>query len=1208
MQRHSRFSRQLVSLLPVAALALLLAGRPACAQIDTGAILGTVKDQSGGVIPGARVTLTNEGTNFSIGTNTGSDGSYIFTPVKIGTYTVSAEFKGFQKAVHPHVTVNVQQQVVVDFSLVPGAVTQTVEVTAEVPLLQSANASVGEVVASRAINDLPLNGRNYTFLAQLTAGVNVGQPESRGMNATGTFSANGIRPGQNNYILDGIDNNNDTVDFLNGASYAIRPPVDAIQEFKIQTNNFSAEFGRAGGAVLNATLKSGTNELHGTLWEFLRNDKLDAADFFQNATNTSKGEFRQNQFGFTVGGPVYFPSVYNGKNKTFWFFDYEGTRIRQVNPQVATVPTLAERNSGYTNFSDLIAGQSGTRTDLLARTFPLGTIFDPATTRSVTTGVRDSVTGLVPTASGFVRDPFSGNIIPASRLDPNAIKLLNLYPLPTGPALFSNFASNRVIKDNINSLDVRIDQNFSEHDQMFGRFSYSDEPRFKPGPFEGIADGGAFNQGTEVNKAYNTGLSYTHSFSPTLVNEARIGYSRLRSDRIQPFGNTLGIPGQFGIQGIPQATGNGGLPAIGISGLNTLGSNAFLVSDRISNTAQLTENLTKTYHSHAFKGGFEFQSLRFPWLAPAWSRGQFQFDGPYTEIPNNGGGNTGRAQLLLTPIPATVPNGVGLVGGANTVFASNFAGPDDNRKYYGWYFQDDWKVTPKLILNLGLRWDWFGQTNEKFGAQANFIPGTPFSGAQYLIPVLRKSDPISPSFVSTLTKDGIQLQYVNKPGLGNSQGTNFAPRLGFAYQVTPKFVLRGGYGIFYGGFENRGGFPDLGENYPFLFDFEFFRPDDAHPIIYPNGSIATFENGFAAIPLNPALINATGLALRGIQFNYITPYVQGYNFSVQYQLTPNQSLDMGYVASLGRHIETFTTTNGITKIVPPGTNPQPFVPFPDLGRNPPYATPQASSYYHSLQAKFERRFSQGINLLAAYTWAKVRTDERDPLNNAVGGFRAPSLPGFGIQGDYGLADFDIRNVLHFSGGYELPFGRGRKFLTHSSGAINHLADGWRFNWILTLQDGQPQTIPCTIATVSGLGCFALLVPGQSPIGGRHDVNQWMNPAAFANPPRATAIGQSDFAPLGGAPTQVVGPGFHRFDLSLFKEFRISEKTHLEFRAEFFNLTNHPNFLNPGFSGNGVSPAPGATDFTNTKNFGKITGTRDNPNDPRQIQFALKLYW
>src|SRR5713226_4223458 len=399
-------------------IALILSSASLEAQVDTGAILGTVKDATGGTIAGAKVTITHEGTGLQQTVLTRVDGTYIFTPVRIGSYTVEVEFAGFRKARHTGVQVDIQQRAVIDFSLVPGELTQTVEVTADLPVLQTTNASVGEVVGARSINDLPLSGRNYNFLARLTAGVTHSQPEGRGLNATGWFAANGTRPAQNNFLLDGIDNNSNNVDFLSGAAYVVKPPVDAISEFKLQTSSFSAEFGRAGGAVLNASFKSGSNEVHGSVWEFLRNDKLDAADFFQNANSQRKGAYRQNQFGVAGGGPLV-------KNKTFWFADFEGTRIRQAAPTTATVPTARERASGYTDFSDLLALQSGQRTDRMGRVFPSGTIFDPTTT--------------APAGTGFVRDPFPGNMIPASRLNPNAVKLMDLYPAPTSGNLNGNF-------------------------------------------------------------------------------------------------------------------------------------------------------------------------------------------------------------------------------------------------------------------------------------------------------------------------------------------------------------------------------------------------------------------------------------------------------------------------------------------------------------------------------------------------------------------------------------------------------------------------------------------------------------------------------------------------------------------------------------------------------------------------------------------------
>jgi Carboxypeptidase regulatory-like domain/TonB-dependent Receptor Plug Domain/TonB dependent receptor len=1178
---------------------LLIWAGTASAQVDTGAIAGTVRDRSNAVIPGVKVTLLNQGTGFALSVVSDANGAYIFAPVRIGTYNLTAEYQGFEKATHADVTVSVQEQVQVDFTLQPGQVTETVTVTSTPPLLQTQNASVGQVVGAQEVNDLPLNGRNYTFLAQLSAGVSQEAPTGRGLEGSGTFVANGLSSSNNNYILDGIDNNNDSVDFLNGASFAIKPPVDAIQEFKVQTSNFSAEFGRAGGAVLNATIKSGTNQLHGDAWEFVRNDAFDAANFFENSpTHVNKGEFRQNQFGLTLGGPVYIPHVYNGRDKTFFFVDYEGTRIRQASPQVATVPTTAETGSGYTDLSDLITDQSGTRTDDLNRTFPLGTVFDPATTRAVTAGQMDPVTGMMAVATGYVRDPFPNNQLPANRLDPNAIKLLNLYPAPTGPGLFNNYTADRVIQNNTNQFDVRVDHNFNDKDQIFGRFSYADNPDFVPGPFTSYADSSSFTQDTFHNNSVSAAVSESHSFASSLINEVRIGYSRLATSQFQPFANTLGIPSQFGIQGIPQIPHNGGLPFINIEGLNNLGPAGFVPGERFSETTQITDNLTKIYGAHNFKGGFEFQHLRFPWFAPAYPRGYFGFDGVYTEVPSTGGGNTGLAQLLLSPTTTTVPNGINDVGGSDDTQASNFTGPDDLRNYYGLYFQDSWKVRPRLTIELGLRWEFFGQVREKFGAQANFIPGLPGNGAEYLIPTQRESTQLSPSFDTTLATDGIKLAYSSVPGLTDTPLDNFAPRVSIAYQITSQLVARAGYGIYYAGFSNIGGSPDIGSNYPFLFNFNFPNPDPGHPITYPNGTLGTLENGLSAIPLVPANVTAEGLALEGIQQGYKTPYTQEYNVSLQYQLTPNQTLQLGFLGNNSAHQETGPGLDENSEILPPGQNPQNFVAFPDFARGASYITTEGNGYYYGLQATFDRRFNQGLDFLANYTYSECRTDEANLLGIGNSpGYRAPYLPGFGIQQDYTRCGDESPNLVHISGIYQLPVGKGRRFASAASGVVDQFIGGWSLNAIVTLQDGFPFTIGCPIGTTADFGCNALLVPGQNMYAGPHNVNQWLNPAAFANPPVATTIGQTGYAPLGGAPGQFLSPGFHRLDMSLFKQFRTSERTHLEFRAEFFNLTNTPQFANPAF-----------TDFTNTATFGQITSLRDGANDPRQIQFALKFYF
>ena len=1298
MERKAVSSWVLRALLAAAAVVVLTGATPLYAQVDTGSILGTVTDSSGAAVNGASVTLTNQGTNAALTTTTGADGTYKFTPVRIGTYRIKVSLQGFSTVEKRDITVNVDQSVVVDFTLKPGSVAETVEVASTVPVLETQDASVGQVMDRRNVDNLPLNGRNFTFLAQLSAGVNTPQADTRGNAATGAFAANGLRPAQNNYLLDGIDNNSDTVDFLNGTNFVVLPPVDAVEEFKVQTSDFSAEFGRSGAAVLNATIKSGTNEFHGDAWEFFRNDKLDAADYFENAGRIPKGELRQNQFGFTAGGPVVIPKLFNGKDKLFFFGDYEGLRRVQGTVLNGQVPTALMRSSGYTDLTDLItAGPGGTQVDALCtsncgtpnatfRTFPTGTVFDPATTRALNapcgtgagTGV-DAISGYsysysatpcgtgvatgTPVAIGFARDPF-GTCSPhtaiftlagcglnnltaaaaAGRIDANAIKLLNLFPNPTSTGLVNNFTNSPHLFEHRNSFDTRLDANFNEKNQMFFRFSLNDDPQFIPGIFGGVADGGGFQQGTQTANAQQSALVYTHSFSPSLINVLRGGLNYLHTTRVSPDANDLtDLPGQYGVAGIPQQHENGGLPAFGINGLQTLGSNAFLPSDEVTSTFQVTDDVTKILGKHTFKMGFEWQHVKFSTLQPPWSRGQFNFDGIYTDIPSNAHGNTGIAQFLLKPEASTVANGIPYVGGPNGVFVSNISLTDNGKDYYGGYVNDDWKLSPKLTVNLGLRYDFFGLVGEHHENQANFVPGGPPTGApMYIIPPGKNSafltqpvdctNPANANFLNCLlAKDGITLAITDKygQGLGNSQKTNFAPRIGIAYQVSPKLVVRTGFGIFYNGFENRGFSPNIGENYPFQFNFSFFNPDSGHPInnfagcatATPAGG-PTLETGFTCTPLNPLLVNASGLGLRGIQFNYLTPYTMGANLTVQYQLTSTMAVQAGYVTSLARHLEVFPGNNNVTSIQPTSVDVTTLVPFPDFGRGSSQAETEGSSHYHGLQTKVEKQFHGGLNFLATYTWSKAMSDAGDLLNGGSDnvGYRAPSVPGFGIHRDYGLANFDIRNVFHFSGTYELPFGKGKHFLSDASSGMEKLVGGWAMVWSSTLQGGQPIRLGCPTGTAQGLGCDALFTGQPLDLGIHTDANgiaSWFgNPLAFTQP---CALGTSNparcvpltgFGALGGL-TQVPGPGFHRLDFSLFKELAFSERYRLQFRAEIFNIFNHPNFNAPGFGGNGVVAISGSTDFTNTDpktKFGELGSTRDAPYDPRQIQFALKFYY
>lgn len=1278
---------------------LLFQSQRAFAQVDEGAIAGTVQDTTGAVVPNARVTLLNTDQGITLETKSDNSGFYSFNPVRIGHYSLTVTAQGFAKTTQTNLTVNVAQRLEVNVQLKLGAATETVQVSTAPPLMQTEEASVGQVIGQQEVNSLPLNGRNFTFLAQLGAGMQTPQADTRGNAASGAFSANGLRPAQNNYLLDGIDNNSNAVDFLNGTNFVILPPVDAIQEFKVQTADFSAELGRAAGAVLNATIKSGTNSIHGAAWEFFRNDKLDAADWFEdNSSTPTKGELRLNQFGAMIGGPII-------KNKFFYFGDYEGKRRVQGTSFTSSVPTALERSSGFTNLTDILTQQAGAaRTDALGRSFQRAVILDPGTTRFVANGAVDPVSGLTNTsgADAYVRDAFSSvcgpgtkivntsncpdlNMLPTSRVDANAVKLLNLYPAPN--AGIGTYQDSPALYEHSNTFDTREDFNPNDKNQVFARFSYADDPQFIPGPFSGVADGGAFQQGVQTAKSAQMVAAYTYVFNPNTINQVRAGFAHLHTTRYGPVGSQMGIPAQYGISDIPQVAENGGLPNFYITNLTNLGSNNFLPSDEVSQTLQVTDDFTRIWGKHSFKMGIEYQHVKFSTLQPAWSRGAFQYESNFTDIPNQGNTNGGMAQMLVPPIaaPTTIagnpnPNGFSYSGGSDEVYASNINKTYDEKMYVAPYFQDDWKVNAKLTINMGVRWDYFGPINEQNGGQANFVPtALPARGIgapTFIIPASGKDNRTLSTnstcsgvgcagFVDLLAQDGIALDETDRYGQGllQIQKANFAPRIGAAYEVTPKLVARGGFGLFYNSFENQGYGPNIGENYPFVYNLSYGphanpagRSIDSQvaPTSYNTpfagcatagpGGTASLESGFSCIPFTPAAVNALGLGLQGLQFDYGTPKTYSANATLQYSVTHTLSATASYVYTHGADLQGGVGYQNVNQILPAGISTGKgctygtfaagtslaCYPFADFGGGSYQATYGVSSY-HGLQTKLEQQYSNGMTWLLTYTWSKALSDAGDLLNGgSTGGLRAYNVPGLGPKFDYARADFDLRQVVHFSGGYELPFGKGKKYM-NQGGAANAILGGWATNWIVTLQGGQPLNFTCHTSTTSGAGqCNDILLPGQSPKlgvkietqGGYHGPFWIGNPAAFSQgcqlggtPGALTPIAGSvqncvalnGAAALGSKPGQVSGPGFHRFDFSLFKNFQLTERFSLQFRSEFFNILNHPNFNAPNFGGNGVASIGGSGDYTSAT-FGAIGSTRDAPFDPRQIQFAMKIYY
>ena len=1206
------------------------------AQIDTGGITGTVLDPSGAAVPNTMITLTNVGTNVKTVTKSTATGNYSFSGLLPGTYTIEASASGFKHYLVHGVAVHLQQTVEEDIHLTTGSVEQSVTVTAAPPLLQTQSGQVGQTVNNQAVENLPLVTRDWGSLAQLSAGVNTappGQPTpDSGSTESAYFSVNGVNVWQNDFRLDGINDNIEVYGGnYTGTNAAIVPPPDAVQEFKIQTGDFNAAFGHSTGGVINAVIKSGTNSVHGDLWEYVRNDAFNANYFFNRALKGGTWisnpipEYRQNLFGVTAGGPIV-------KNKLFWFFDYQGGRYVLPFPNTSTVPTTGMTSSGFTNLQDLISGNSGTGTDALGRKFPHGTILDPATTRAIAPGATDPISGLPNNSTNtvYVRDPFyncttsacptanysaggplSGvtdfttqaqeamlNIIPTARLDPNAVKLLDLYPTPTSSGLVNNFLYLPKEDHNTNTYDIRIDEDLNANNKLWGVYDRSLFTTDVPETLPGLAVAG--NGRVDSLPSHSWAVGYTRIFTPTLTNDMTVGM--VHSDKLQRsiYGNTFGIPAQFGIQGVQQVANNGGLPPISINGFRGLGVGNYTPTLQYVWSVEGDDNVTKVYRNHTFEMGIEVDDMEGDISQPPQGRGDFNFNGQYTDIPNKNSNLNGIGDILVSPV-ASLVGGVNDVGGMSSFSGSDIAATDDHRWYLGAYFQDDWKATTNLTLNLGLRWDYFTPYAETRGRQANFITnGGNGPGGVYQISTKGCQVARSASFDALLVKDGISLACVPNLTLGHAQRTNFAPRLGFAYTINPRLVVRGGYGITYGALGNLGYGGTLGTNYPFVYVDQFNSPDSQHPLLLSDGTPATMEHAFQTVNLQDPTLNAgKGLNLYGRQYNYQTPYVETQNLMVQDQFTNHDSVQVGYVGTESRHLDNLGYNNSDSEILPPGVNPNvaPYLPFADFGPNATYETTNATGSYNSLQITYEHQMSAGLYLLGNYTWSKCMTDQRTQAGQYGGNYRAEWLPGFGIAKDYTLCDTDAPNLVHMAASYDLPYGRGRMFGGHSTEAMDLLLGGWVLNGIYSFQSGQPFPVPCPTATTSDFGCFADLT-GQPLYSGPHNYTQWLSASAFLQPPTATMIGQTDYSPLGNAPMQARGPHWANLDASVLKNFSITEAMRIQFRAEAFNVTNTPPFAQPG-----------QLNFT-TSSFSNISGTKNSNgnNGARTLQLALKLFY
>ncbi len=1090
VQKHKVQSVMLWVKLFSCVVAILLMCSQCRAQMASAELSGNVLDTSGATIPNATITATNVGTGIVHSTVSEKAGDYVLIDLPPGDYTLAVEAAGFRKLEQSGISLQINQQARLDLTMQVGQAAETVSVTGHPPLLESESSSVGTVINQQLVNELPLNGRNFVQLATLSPGVN-----GVGQSATGTIMgggrpddrragselfSNGNREGDNNFLYDGVDNNERLT-----LSVTLRPAVDAVREFKIQTNLYSADVGRNSGAVVDVISKSGTNELHGSAFEFLRNSDVDARTYF-NKIGTSFPSFRLNQFGGSLGGPVVIPKVYHGKDKTFFFVDYEGFRNSVQVFELGNIPTLRMRTG---DFGELL---------------PSTLIYDPATT---------AVNPAVPT--NFIRTAFPNNVIPASRFDPIALKMINAYPTPTSTARLNNYSMARIQTQDYDQGDVRIDEQITAKDSVFARWSIQNTTTVSPSTYPqstipgisspvSLSDEASF-AGVSFQPTQHVATSYVRVFSPTLVNDFRVGFNRYRLDYVPiNFVNGGGLGNELGVANSNVTPREQNLPIFSPASYLGVGQSRSLPLYRRENTFQELDNLVWTLGLHTLKIGADFRRRQLTIYQTNEGNGRFNFSTGFTDNPTTGAGGDSAASFIL---------------GDPTLDAHdyNYQFPGIRLNEAGIYFADDWRATKKLTINFGMRWDYFSPPDEVFNRWSNFS----ITSGQYVIA-------------------GVN-------GVGVNAGVlkywpNFGPRLGLAYQMLPHTVFRGGFGLFYNASGSESGNMRLARNLPFGYTYQV---SPGNVVVGP-----TVSQGFPALP--PIVIPpAPNGVTYGVIPSFRPSYAEQFNSVVEQEIVPwEMVLKFAGVGNLGRHLQDTWNAN---QPIPGSTATQSRRPLygtdPLLSDVDWYLSDGFASYF-AFQFTADKRFSHGVSALLGYTFSHAIDDV--PLE--FGGGDAgpnPQDPRFPHEVSNSIIDQRQRLTLSFL--WALPFGKGMPWL-NTGGVTNAVLGGWQLNGILFTQSGLWfAPVLNSPTTNTGTSSRPNLIPGAHVVYPKTILN-WFLPSAFSTPAAYTYGNASR--------NSLLGPGRTNFDTSLFKSFPIHEQINLQFRVEAFNVFNHPQFGYP----------------------------------------------
>ena len=1106
---------------------------PVCGQ-TLGEITGRVSDSSSAGIPGAKITLTNTSTNAVRTTSSTDSGDYTLPSVPPGFYNLKAEHAGFKSATSNNVEVQVQQTVRLDIALQVGQVSESVEVSAQADLLQAENASVGTVIENKGVTELPLNGRSYLGLVSLSANVNTlspssGQAGSRqgGDRAAQSISAAGNRIMFDYFTLDGVTNTDP-----NFLTYIVLPSIDAIQEFKVQTGVYPAEFGHE-STQINVLTKSGGNSYHGALFEFLRNDKFDAVPYAFTSNHPTKSPFKWNDYGFEIDGPVSIPKLFNGRNRLFFMANDEWKVQRQNSQGIYSVPTAAM-------FGGDMSGLGSTL------------IYDPNTG-----------------TNGATKTPFAGNVIPTSRLDPISQKFLKYYKSSILPGLSNNYTQLNSSPNNRDGFTLRMDWVESSKSQWTGRYSWGDENQ---------SSTGISITGSKILINYEQYMgSNTRTITPTLVNEARFGYSTFFNSTGTYSALNVDTVASLGIPGLKSGDPvTWGVPAISLNGdgFSGIGDNTDGPYANNNNTFQLVDNLSWIRGKHTLRFGMEFNRQHYNQVGNQFSRGNFVFQPNATQSSAKTGGDAFAEFLLGDMFQSTVAVAI-----ANATY---------QRNAYAAFVDDTWKITPKLTLSLGLRYEltppWTDTKGDLFtviipqlyfGSNPPSSVPTPFFARQG-----QCTDPYAGLNIHWTSTKAVCSNGAYPDQLMKTSYKDFAPRFGISYSPDSKTVVRTGFGIFYN--------QDIGNA---VFDMSrniaarvTQNSVNGTPTLFYSNAVPGGSGAIAQIPPPYAYVDA---------YEHHTSYAMQFLLNVQRQVGKDWLIEVGYLGGLSHHLQGFQDANDGT----PGTTGSAASRFPFQN----YGIIQlvadgANAAYNSLSVKATHRFSKGVSVISSYTWSKSLDD--------TSGIRVQGFDTLFPQNSYcircerGYSSFDVRHRSVTSVLYDLPVGKGR-LLDVTNPVLNAVVGGWQAGGILTLQSGLPGTLGIGGVDNAGSGAGGYDRPnwtGVSPYVSNPTPSRWLNLAAFTEAP------PGQFGNVGR--NTIIGPGIFGFDFEVHKQFKMPYKEghSVQFRLEAFNVLNHPNWSMPNLNVLSGAAQPGMPGTAAHQNFGVSTGTS---TAMRQVQLALK---